>query len=199
MNEHYYTRKPTSKLVKRTINAVLRGNELTLTTGSGTFSPTKIDLGTKLLIESAQLKEGQSILDLGCGYGAVGIALAKDCPSCNVVMTDVNERAVELAKENSKQNKVNAKTVSGDAYEAVKDEMFDSIYLNPPQTAGKEVCIRMIKEAKAHLNKGGKLFLVARHKKGGATLAEFMKETFGNCETITIESGFRVYNSTMPS
>ncbi|MDO8661158.1 MAG: methyltransferase, partial [Candidatus Woesearchaeota archaeon] len=134
------------------------------------------------------------VLDLGCGYGPVGIALVKAHPDLLVVMSDVNARAVKLARKNSAQNKVEIKHITSDGFAHII-EQFNTILLNPPQTAGKKVCERLIAESKEHLVSGGLLQIVARHNKGGAQLEKFMKELFGNSNQVAKQSGFRVYVS----
>ena len=192
--EHYYTKSPTSKLRERKIYTVLRGNELVFHTGSGVFSPDRIDLGTRLLIEKSIVKRDQKILDFGCGYGALGIALSKAIPDLKTTMSDINERAVMLAKKNIEENKIKAKAIQSDIFENVKGK-FDVILLNPPQTAGKKICFRMIEESKNHLNKNGSLQMVARHQKGGKSFQTKMEETFGNVKVIARGSGYRIYYS----
>jgi len=194
MTEHYFTKKPTTPLREQTFIALLRGNELTFTTGSGVFSLTKIDRGTEVLIKYAIIKKKWDILDLGCGYGPVAVALAKAEPTLTVVATDVNHRAVQLARKNAQQNNVDVDVRTSDMYEKVK-EQFDTILLNPPQTAGKKLCKEMITQAKDHLKKGGLLQLVARHQKGGKDLEKHMESVFGNVEAIAKKSGYRVYVS----
>ncbi|MBI4140641.1 class I SAM-dependent methyltransferase [Candidatus Woesearchaeota archaeon] len=196
MNEHYYTEEPTSKLVTEQITFRINETELKLTTASGVFSRKKIDLGTKILIENIEIKKNTKVLDLGCGYGIIGISIAKIIPDTKVVLTDANKRATQLAKQNAKQNNVTVDVRTGNSYETVAGETFDYILLNPPQTAGRKICFQLIEHAPQHLNKQGVFYLVARHKKGGAVLEAKMKETFGNAETVARESGFRVYKST---
>ncbi|HSU72325.1 MAG TPA: methyltransferase [Candidatus Binatia bacterium] len=194
MNEHYYSKRPTSQLETKRIHAHLRGVEFTFETGSGTFSKNKVDVGSALLIEEFTSEPGSAILDLGCGYGPVGIALKKTCHQCTIVMTDVNERAVKLAKQNAKLNEVEVDVRKGDSYAAI-NELFDAIVLNPPQTAGRELCNRMIVDGKERLKTDGFFWLVARHNKGGSEFEKKLNEVFGNVETIAKQSGFRVYRS----
>ena len=111
-------------------------------------------------------------------------------------MTDINKRAIALAKKNIKLNKVKAIIKSGDLYEPYKEEKFDAILVNPPMAAGRKICYQIIEEAKEHLNKDGTLQLVARHQKGGRQLEKKMQEVFGTVETVSKKSGFRVYLST---
>jgi 16S rRNA (guanine1207-N2)-methyltransferase len=194
-SEHYFTRNPTSKEEIRTFEDYLRGNRFVFKTSSGIFSPQKIDLGTKLLVNDSVIPSLGKILDLGCGYGAVGIAIKKSFPQTNVFMSDINERAVRLAKENAKKNNVDVNIKSGEFFSAFPEEKFDVILLNPPQTAGKNVCFKMIEDSKNYLNLRGTLQLVARHQKGGETLSKKMLEVFGNVKTVSIKSGYRIYLS----
>lgn len=195
MSEHYYTPKPTSHLKKKTVTTNINGVSLTFVTATGVFSRQTIDLGTKILLKHALVKETSSVLDLGCGYGIVGIFIAKTVPAAKIVMTDVNERATKLAQENAELNNVVVDIRTGNGYETVQQERFDYILLNPPQTAGRALCFQLIEQAQHHLNKEGIFYLVARHSKGGAVLEQKMNEIFGNAETVARESGFRVYKS----
>ncbi len=194
MADHYYTKKPKSEMKLNTIRCNLLGNELEFLTGSGTFSISRVDKGTELLIKKCKINPEDSVLDLGCGWGVVGIAIKKAFPKTKITMTDVNERAVSLAKKNCKLNNVKCVVKSGDCYEGINGK-FDVILLNPPQTAGKKVCLRMIEEAKDYLKPSGSLQVVVRHKKGGKSLSEEMEEFFGNMEVIAKGSGFRIYCS----
>ena len=132
---------------------------------------------------------------MGCGYGPVGVVLGKCFPKKEILMTDVNERAILLAKKNIAKNKVeNAKVRTSDGFTNIK-EYFDIILLNPPQTAGKKLCLHLIEESYKHLNKDGTLQIVARHQKGGKSLSQHMKNFFGNLEEVAKGSGYRIYLS----
>lgn len=192
---HYYSRKQKGPLKKTRFKSVLRGKEIEFEAGSGTFSKYRVDLGSALLINEFEAIPGQRILDLGCGYGPIGIAIQKTCSQCDVVMTDVNERAVKLAKSNAKLNKVKVDVRAGDMYDAVKEELFDAILLNPPQRAGRKTCNAMIEQGKEHLKTDGTFWLVGRHRFGGKMFEKKMEDVFGNVETIERQSGFRVYRS----
>ncbi|MDD4878677.1 MAG: methyltransferase [Candidatus Nanoarchaeia archaeon] len=192
-SEHYFSKEQTSELKITEIKARVRGFEVCLKLGSGTFSSKKIDEGSKLLAEKMRIGKHDAVLDLGCGTGLIGV-IASKITNNRVTMTDVNERACLLAKENTIGIE-NAEVLCGSMYEPVKDKLFDAIILNPPQTAGKKLCLEMIEKAKEHLNKGGSLQIVARHNKGGETLAGHMKEVFGNAESIAKKGGYRVYMS----
>lgn len=190
MNEHYYTKKPTSEIKEFIIKNTFFGNKLTFLTASGLFSHKRIDKGTKLLIEESIIEKDWKILDLGCGYGVVGIAIKKKFPKTKLVLLDVNERALEYSKKNAKLNNVKVKIV-----EKLKNEKFNTVLLNPPQSAGKKTCFELIKLSKKHLIEGGMLQLVARNKKGGKLLEKKMKEFFGNVEVIARKSGYKIYLS----
>ena len=192
--EHYFSKEQKSTFKIHKINATTFGNSLEFNSSSGVFSKDKPDFGSLVLINGSTIKDGQKILDMGCGYGLVGVSIAKQFPKCSIVMSDINKRAVRLAKMNVKLNKVKAKVIESDLYSKI-DDKFDSVICNPPQKAGKEICFRMISEAKEHLAEGGLLQIVARHNKGGKALSEKMKEVFGNVAEKLKKSGYRVYVS----
>jgi 16S rRNA (guanine1207-N2)-methyltransferase len=195
MVEHYFSEKPKSKVIPNLIKTTVRDVELLLHTSSGMFSPDYLDKASRLLIEEARVKDNDSVLDLGCAYGAVGIAIAKASPSTTVLLTDINERALQYAERNVGKNKTtNAKVRKSDGFKKIL-ENFDVILLNPPLHAGKKICISLIQESFDHLNKGGSLQLVAYHNKGGSELEKVMKELFGNAKTLIKSGGIRVYLS----
>ena len=194
-HSHYYSETQTSIFKKQKIQAKVRNIDLELFTGPGVFSYKKIDKGTKLLVEHALIKKDWKVLDLGCGYGVVGITISKAFPDTEVVLVDINKRAVSLAKENIRlNNALNARALWSDLFSKI-NEQFDTILLNPPQTAGKEVCFAMITKSKTFLVKGGLLQLVARHNVGGKVLSEKMLEVFHNMQEIGKKAGYRVYVS----
>ena len=197
MVEHYFSKKPKGKLKLKKLNIFLRGIDIEIYFSSGTFSSEWLDFGTKVLIENMIIKNKDNILDLGCGNGVVGV-IAAHLTKGKVYLTDINERACEVAELNSKKLK-NIKVLCGNLYETVKGKKFDVILLNPPQTAGKKLCLEMIEEAKNHLKKNGSLQLVARHNKGGKVLSEKMREVFSNLDTLVKQGGYRVYISRLNS
>ena len=190
--DHYYSADQTSKLRTKKITGCFFSRDFTFITPSAVFSFGKIDNGSALLLTSADVKG--HVLDLGCGWGLLGVVISKYFPKTNVVMSDVNKRALLYAKKNLKENQATATVIESDCFENIKDT-FDGILVNPPQKAGLQLCYKMITESKDHLNSGGKLFLVARHKIGGKRLMEKMKDVFGNVDTMARKSGFRVYVS----
>jgi len=192
---HYYSERQDSKLNLIKIRIRLENLDFELYSASGVFSKEKLDKGTEVLIENCILKREWEVLDLGCGIGVVGISVKLLYPETKVLMSDINERAVMLSKKNIEKLKLeNIDAIKSDIFSDIKKE-FDAILVNPPQTAGKEVCFKIIEESLNHLKKRGLLQLVARHKKGGVSLKEKMLSVFGNVKETAKESGFRVYVS----
>ena len=194
MGEHYFTKRPRSRERLGLVKCRLRGHEFEFFTSSGVFSPKRIDNGSRLLIESMVLPERGVVLDIGCGYGPVGIVAAKLWPGLEVWMTDVNERAVRLAKRNALRNGVgNVVIRQGNLYEPLEERVFDEILSNPPISAGlARVVEPLVSGAWSRLVDGGSLQLVVQSNKGGRALASMMEGRFGGVEVIARGGGFRV-------
>ena len=193
---HYFSEKPIAKSDIKIVEDILRGKRLKFKTDAGVFSYGKVDKGTKILVENVIVDKDDDILDLGCGYGVIGIALADEVKS--VTMADINRRAIKLAKENIKLNNLEGcdiRVVYSDLYENVRDREYDKIITNPPIRAGKEVLHRIIKEGKGILKDNGEIWVVIQTKQGAKSLAKYMEEVFGNDETVTIKGGYRVLKS----
>ena len=193
---HYFSEKPIAKSDIKIVEDILRGKRLKFKTDAGVFSYGKVDKGTKILVENVIVDEDDDIVDLGCGYGVIGIALADEVKS--VTMTDINRRAIKLAKENIKLNNLEScdiRVVHSDLYENVRDREYDKIITNPPIRAGKDILHRIIKEGKDILKEGGEIWVVIQTKQGAKSLAKFMEEVFGNVGTVTIKGGYRVLKS----
>lgn len=196
MAETYSVRRPTSDRRPATLVVRIRGIELMLRTDAGVFSRTRLDRGTELLVESLEIGARDILLDLGCGYGAIGLVVAKMNPEGHVLMTDVNERAVALAKKNVQYAGVrNAEVRAGDLYEPAGDVLFHHIVSNPPIRAGRGVVDRIVGEAPAHLFGGGNLWLVARTSQGANSPKGRMQSTFRNAEVVRRGSGYKVLRS----
>ncbi len=197
MGEHYSTRRPTSAHRPASFSVQVRGLRLRLRTDAGVFSRGGLDRGTELLLEALEVGPCELVLDLGCGYGILGIAAAKLSEGGHVVLTDLNERATGLAKANLRANGVeNAEVRVGDLYAPVHDLAFDHILCNPPLRAGRAVVDRIVAEAPAHLLDGGRLWLVARTRQGADALRDRMARAFGNAEIVRRGSGYKVLRAT---
>ncbi|HUK85317.1 MAG TPA: methyltransferase [Candidatus Acidoferrum sp.] len=175
------------------VRTSLCGRSFEFLTASSVFSKRRVDVGSRLLIESMILPQTGCILDIGCGYGAVGIAAATLNSKLRVIMTDVNVRAVRLAKKNVVLNKVrNAEVLYGHLYEPVEGLVFDCVLSNPPVSAGMETVKAIISQAPKVLVDKGTFQLVIRSKIGVKALPALFNEVFGNCQVLDRESGFRV-------
>jgi len=192
-NEHYFAETPKSQARFGLVRTCLRGKPFEFTTASSVFSVKRVDLGTRILIESMLLPEKGCALDVGCGYGAVGIAAAKFKPRLHVVLTDVNRRAVLLAKQNVEKNCVfNIEVRHGDLYDPVKECCFDCILSNPPISAGMDTVEAIIHGAPQVMTEKATFQMVIRSKIGKKSLPEAFMEAFGDCRVLAIESGYRV-------
>jgi len=191
---HYFSKKPDTKENRKDIPYIFKSYSFRFLTSSSVFSRQKIDRGTEVLIEYASIKEDSEILDLGCGYGVVGIVLSRIYKNIKVTMSDINERAILLSSKNLELNNLKADVIESDLFKEIKGK-FDTILSNPPFSAGKDLCIKIIDESVNHLKKGGSLQIVARHNKGGKVLSKRMEEVFGNVMTLGKASGFHVYIS----
>jgi len=199
-HDHYFSKDPTSAGGERSFEATLRGFEFTFVTEAGVFSRTGVDRGTRLLLHHLTVGPTDRVLDLGCGWGAVGLVAARLAPEGHVVLLDINLRAVDLTRRNLAANQIaNAEARQSDGFAAVAGERFDVIALNPPIRAGLAVVYRLIEEAKAHLAPGGAFFLVGRTQQGVLRLAKKMAETFGEVEELGKGGGYRVFVSHAPA
>jgi len=191
MAEHYYTQNPDVAHDEKQVIFEVLGLKLSCTTDTGVFSRDGLDMGTRILLESLPPLSGR-ILDLGCGRGPVGTALGKKYPDAQIVLTDVNERATQLAVRNLKANGVkNAQVVQGNGYENVQGA-FDAIVLNPPIRTGKSVIYGMFADAKDHLAEGGALYIVIRKQQGAESAEKYLKTLYAEVERIAREKGYWV-------
>ncbi|MFB3890245.1 MAG: class I SAM-dependent methyltransferase [Candidatus Bathyarchaeia archaeon] len=193
MTEHYYAEHPRSKAKFGLVQTRLRSKPFEFVTASGVFSAKRVDPGTRLLIESMILPEKGCVLDIGCGYGAVGIAAASFNPGLRVVLTDVNRRAILLTRENLERNRVaNAETRQGSLYKPVQDLCFSSVLSNPPVSAGMRTVEGIIRGAPEVMECGATFQMVVQSKIGKKTLPQALIEVFGNFRVLARESGYRV-------
>ncbi len=176
------------------IIARIRGKEYRFLTAPGVFSWRRVDKGTHLLAETAPFDRVESVMDLGCGYGVLGIVAAREMGEGRVVMTDINPRAVWLARKNVELNGVEdvVEVRRGDLYEPVEGESFDLIVSNPPVREGLEIVSKIIEEAPGHLEDDGELWLVVRRKMGAERVLKLMEETFGSAEVAARGAGYWV-------
>src|SRR5216117_3353468 len=197
MGEHYFAQRPKAMRRPEQIRFAVRGHSFTFRTDAGVFSRKEIDRGTELLLAALEVGPCESILDLGCGYGTLGIVAARLSEGGHVILTDVNERAVALAKANVTANGIrNAEVRIGNLYEPVANLAFDHILVNPPIRAGREIVDRIIADAPPRLLDGGSLWLVARTRQGADSIRARMARAFRNATIVKRGSGFKVLRST---
>lgn len=196
--EHYYSEKPTAKSDPHTVTITCQGHELTFMTDVGVFSKHAIDFGSKLLIESFQFPELEGpLLDVGCGYGPIGLALAKQAPDRNVLMVDVNERAVELAEKNRQANGVhNAIVIKSNLFENVPRESYAVILSNPPIRAGKKVVYELFRKAYEYLQPEGEFWIVIQKKQGAPSAKNELLSLFGNVDVVNKQKGYFIFRAT---
>ncbi|MBO1005423.1 class I SAM-dependent methyltransferase [Pseudogracilibacillus auburnensis] len=196
MTDHYYSRNPKVESSPTLLTTTLRNESFTFKTDQGVFSKKDIDFGSRLLIESFELPTIQGpILDIGCGYGPIGISLAKSYPDRIVHMVDVNERAIGLTKENAVVNKVpNTEVYVSDRLEGVAEKEFSAIVTNPPIRAGKRVIYDIFEKSYDHLADGGYLYIVIQKKQGAPSAKTKLAEVFeGMVETVVKDKGYFVF------
>lgn len=189
MSQHYFTDRPDAAHKYETFDFELLGTRLVFHTDSGVFSKDSVDFGTRVLLNALPPLHGR-ILDLGCAWGAVGVAVGKKYPDAEIVMSDVNERAMALAEKNLRENGVsNARILKSDCMDSVPGT-FDFILTNPPIRAGKGVIYKMFDQASERLKEGGALFLVIRKQQGAPSAKAHLEENFESVQVIQKEKGY---------
>ena len=178
------------------ISDFLRGRQFVFTTEGGLSLPKEqIEWGVRLLAETMEIKENDSILDLNCGYGALGIVAAAAAPHGNVKLTTLDIRAIKLVQENIKRNRLlNAEVLLADE-PGDADEVFDVILMWHAAHLGKDFCFEMIQKSKPCLKMGGAFYIAIKTRKGAKTVASFMERIYGNVETVKISRGYRILSS----
>ncbi len=191
MSEHYYSEKPNTQHDLRNIHVHMRGQDFHFRADAGVFSKLRVDFGSVLLINSMEITTNGKVLDVGCGYGPIGIVAAHLASEGQVVLVDVNERALELAEQNIGINHItNALVMKSDGYTAVKDRDFDVILTNPPIRAGKDVVHRIVGEARDYLKTGGALWVVIQKKQGAPSAWKKLEEVFSEVIKVKQDKGY---------
>ena len=191
MNDHYYSADPNSEHKYQTAEWTYRGHALRFTTDAGVFSKGEVDYGTQVLLKALPEEMNGRVLDLGCGWGAVGVSLGRAYPDCGIVMSDVNRRALELSEKNAKANGVSVQIVESDGLEN-EPGSFDYIITNPPIRAGKQVIYKMFSDSAEKLTEKGQLYLVIRKQQGAESALKYLKTIFSEVDTIEKSGGFWV-------
>ncbi len=192
MSEHYFSENAEQVIsAPKNIKVNILNNEFTFTTDNGVFSKDYLDYASSLLIKNIEIKDDiKKILDVGCGYGPIGIILNK-VYNKEVTMIDINPRALSLAQINVKQNKVCANIYKSNCLDNV-DETFDMIITNPPIRAGKEVIYKIFDQSFEKLNDKGELWIIIQYNHGAPSAIKKLKLIFSKCEIVYKKKGFYI-------
>ncbi|NVY95980.1 class I SAM-dependent methyltransferase [Lactobacillus sp. DCY120] len=198
MAEQYFTAQPNAQHQLREFQFQLLQQDLHFTTDNGVFSKQTIDFGTRVLLEAIGLEPAPTgpLLDLGCGYGPIGLTLASLWPQRQVELVDVNQRALALAQQNAQANQIeNVRIYPSDAYQSVQRQDYGAIYTNPPLRAGKKVVTAILTQALQYLRTDGQLWCVIQKKQGAPSYKKMMQVAFGNAQIIKRSKGYYVIKS----
>ncbi|WP_326845904.1 class I SAM-dependent methyltransferase [Streptococcus oralis] len=193
MSKMYYAENPDAAHDIHDLRVELLGHKLTFLTDAGVFSKKMIDFGSQLLLKCLEVEKGERVLDVGCGYGPLGISLVK-AYGVQATMVDINSRALDLARKNAERNQVSATIFQSNIYEQVEGK-FDHVISNPPIRAGKQVVHEIIEKSMDFLEDDGDLTIVIQKKQGAPSAKSKMEEVFGNCEIIKKDKGYYILKS----
>lgn len=194
---HYFQNDPLLASKKRDITLSIDGLTLHFKSDNGVFSKSKVDEGSLALLKVIiPLHLTGKILDLGCGYGPIGLTIAVTSPSARVDLADINERALALCEENAQLLGLGQRVtcLQSDIYTNVEGP-YDSIVVNPPIRAGKRVTYKMYEGALQRLIDGGSLYVVIRKDQGAPTASQFIEGLFGNISLISRDKGYYIYQA----
>jgi 16S rRNA G1207 methylase RsmC len=196
--QHYFSEQPQTETTTHPVEFELEGRTFNLTAASGTFSSTRLDAGTRILLkESSFFPSEGTILDIGCGWGPISIAIAALRPATNVIGLDVNARSLELAASNASQLGLkNFKAVRADAI--AQDLLFDGIWSNPPIRVGKAVLHELMETWIPRLKPGASAMLVVQKQLGAESFQKWLGDSFKgfNVSRHSIDKGYRVIRVT---
>ena len=190
--KHYYTEN--DDLISEPEQFIFnyRGKTLTFVSDNGVFSKKMIDYGSRVLLETISIDSSKkTLLDVGCGYGTFGIALKSVYPFLEIDMIDINDRALNLARENLKLNNVNANVYLSNTYEKVENK-YDLIVTNPPIRAGKEIVTKILVDLKKYLNLNGEIWIVIQKKQGAPSAKKNLESVFKKVDIVKRDKGYYI-------
>ncbi len=179
----------------RYLNITLNEHSFSFKTDSGIFSKDEIDRGSIALLNVLSKQElAGEILDLGCGYGTLGIVLSRYFPDTRIYLADINKRACALARENALLNHTAITVIESDCFSNI-ERQFDTIVINPPIRAGKKIIYKMFLESYKHLNPNGSLYFVIRKSHGAESAQKYTTSVFQNCTLVKRDKGYYIYRA----
>ena len=186
---HYFTNDKLESNIQKLQLSIL-DEKFTFYTDNGVFSKDRLDFGTRTFLENRPISDFHgSVLDVGCGYGPIGIIISR-IAGVPVTMIDVNKRALHLAEMNIKENHVSSiEILESDCYRALENKKFQYILTNPPIHAGKSKVYEIVMEARHHLEEDGTLYIVIRKDQGAKSMINDLK-TYYNVDVIARNKGF---------
>lgn len=190
--KHYYTEN--DDLISEPEQFIFnyRGKALTFVSDNGVFSKKMIDYGSRVLLEVISIDSSKkTLLDVGCGYGTFGIALKSVYPFLEIDMVDVNDRALNLARENLKLNNMSANVYLSNTYDKVENK-YDLIVTNPPIRAGKEIVTKILVESKKYLNLNGEIWVVIQKKQGAPSAKKNLESVFKKVDIVKRDKGYYI-------
>ena len=193
MAKMYFAENPDAEHDIHELKAQLLGQKMTFLTDAGVFSKKMIDYGSQALLKCLDFHKQESVLDVGCGYGTLGLTLVK-AKEVEATLVDINQRALDLARQNAERNQVLATIFQSNIYQNVEGR-FHHIISNPPIRAGKQVVHEVITGSYTHLLDGGDLTIVIQKKQGAPSAKAKMEEVFGNCEILKKDKGYYILRS----
>ncbi len=194
--DHYFSADPNVPFNREEFTCTVWGHDLTLSSGSGVFSKGHLDHATKVLLDEMPTPANGRFLDLGTGYGVIGLALAMAAPLSNVVGVEVNERAIMLANENARRLEVAGRYVACLPEQVPSDLVFDEIWSNPPIRIGKQALHELLLTWLPRLSPGGRAVLVVGKNLGADSLATWLGDQGWPATRLASRKGFRVLEVT---
>ncbi|VUX03343.1 Ribosomal RNA small subunit methyltransferase C [Streptococcus constellatus] len=189
----YFAENPDAEHDIHELKVQLLGQNMTFLTDAGVFSKKMIDYGSQALLRCLNFHKQESVLDVGCGYGTLGLTLVK-AKEVEAILVDINQRALDLARQNAERNQVLATIFQSNLYQNVEGR-FHHVISNPPIRAGKQVVHEVIAGSYAHLLDGGDLTIVIQKKQGAPSAKAKMEDVFGNCEILKKDKGYYILRS----
>ncbi len=196
--EHYFSADPSVPFKRAAVRATVWGHDLELTSGSGVFAQGRLDIGTAVLFRETRPPAGGRLLDLGCGYGVIAVALATAAPDARVWAVDVNERAVLLATENADRCGLAGRVAVSTPDRVPDDLRFDEIWSNPPIRIGKDALHELLLTWLPRLVPGGRAVLVVGKNLGADSLQRWLTDQGYPTTRLASAKGFRVLESRRP-